>query len=369
MTGQLRSTLQTRADDLEPWEVDVDAVIGAGNRRLRRRRVALAGGTAIALAVAAGATTLGIRHHDTSPAPANDTAIPLAYAVGSVIHTGDTTVDVGVKVESMVALKDGYLYSGPDGTVYHWGDGAAQKLGHVADRSTRLYVSDDGIAAVWSDGHYIEGWPLGPIGNTRFWGGFDPHDGEVNVVEALSDGHLWFWDGNATEVAETRPLGDAGWKDKGLGQASVVDAAGDRILVDVGGGMAVARANLLTPDNLATFQPGTDLTGVTPQVTGVSTGDLAPDGQHWFTSDDGRFAVYDSTTGDGQEPTHDGFVGVTPYQWLGNDTIAAIGSPSSAPDGPVSLLTCRVSTNDCTVAVADAGTGDDVVLANGQPTG
>ena len=135
--------------------------------------------------------------------------------------------------------------------------------------------------------------------------------------------------------------------------------------------MAVTTANLLPwpVERQDGWKPGGDLAGVTAQVPDISTGDLAPDGQHWFTHDGGQFAVYDSITGDGQEPTQDGFVSVTPYQWLGNDTIAAIGSRSSAPGGPVSLLTCRVSTNDCTVAAADVGTADEVVVPDGLPNG
>jgi hypothetical protein len=135
----------------------------------------------------------------------------------------------------------------------------------------------------------------------------------------------------------------------------------------------VVRAHLLPRPHdpgWADFQPGTDLSGVTPQVTGVSTGDLTPDGQHWFTSDDGRFAVYDSTTGDEQDPAHPGFDTAVPAEWLDDDTIAAVGyAHADQPGAAMSLLTCRLSTNQCAVAVADAGTSDDVVLANGQPTG
>jgi hypothetical protein len=366
MTGQLRTTLQTRANGLDTWEVDVNAIVGDGVRRVHRRRVTLAGGTALALALVAGATTLGLRHHPAAAAPADDTTIPLAYAVGSVIHTGDSQIDVGVPIRSMVVLDDGFMYTGPDQTVYFWQDGGAHALGHVADASTRLFSSDDGVNALWLDSqNRIDWWP-GYFDRILTFRG--------DTVEAVSAGHLWWSDGHQTRIAEMPPLTThATWPDDGLGHQPIVkDAAGDRILVDVGGGLAVVRAHLLPPPHdpgWADFQPGTDLTGVAPQVAGVSTGDLAPDGQHWFTDDGGRFTVYDSTDGDGQEPTYDGFVGVTPYQWLGNDTIAATGSRSSAPGGPISLLTCRVSTNDCTVAVADVGNAADVVVSDGLPAG
>ena len=105
MTGQLRTTLHTRADDLAAWDVDLDAIVRDGGRRVRRRRTALAGGLAGVLVVAGGIAAFAEHTHRTTPQPADDNAKPLTYAVGSVIHSGSTQVDVGVKVESLVAAK------------------------------------------------------------------------------------------------------------------------------------------------------------------------------------------------------------------------------------------------------------------------
>jgi hypothetical protein len=365
MTGQLRTTLHIRADQLDAWDADLGAIVDQGERRVRRRRAALAGGMAAVLVVAGGIATLAGGAHRTTPQPADDNAKPLTYAVGSVIHTGDSQIDVGVPIRSMVVLDDGFVYAGPDQTVYFWQDGGAHALGHVADASTRLFSSDDGVNALWLDcRHRIDWWP-GYLDRILTFHG--------HTVEAVSAGHLWWSDGGRTSTAELPPLTThATWPDDGLGRQPIVkDAAGDRILVDVGGGLAVVRAHLLPRPHdpgWADFRPGTDLSGVTPQITGVSRGDLAPDGQHWFTSDGGRFAVYDSTTAQEQDPAHPGFDTLVPAQWLGDDTIAAVGSRSSDPGGPVSLLTCRVSTNQCAVAVPDVGTSDDVVLANGLPS-
>jgi hypothetical protein len=368
MTGQLRTTLEDRAADLGAWEIDLTSVVRAGDRRLRGRRTAFVGGAA-ALALAVGLGSLAYARHATSvaPAPADPDAQPLVYAVGSVIHTGDSQIDVGVPIRSMVVLDDGFVYTGPDQTVYFWQDGGAHALGHVADASSRLFASDDGINALWLDSQNVIDWWPGYFDRILTFRG--------QTVEAVSAGHLWWSDGHQTRIAEMPPLTThATWPDDGLGHEPIVkDAAGDRILVDVGGGLAVVRAHLLPrpyDPGWADFQPGTDLSGVAPQVTGVSTGDLAPDGQHWFTGDDGRFAVYDSTTGDEQDPAHPGFDTAVPAEWIGDDTIAAVGFVHAGqPGAVVSLLTCRLSTNQCTVAVADAGTSDDVVIANGRPTG
>jgi hypothetical protein len=364
MTGQLRSTLEHRAERLDAWDVDLDAVVRHGDRRVRRRRATVAGGLAGALVVAGSLAAFAGHGHRTTPPPADENAKPLTYAVGSVIHTGDSTIDVGVPIRSMVVLDDGFVYTGPHQTVYFWQDSGAHAVGHVADASTRLFSSDDGVNALWSGSqNRIDWWPGYGDRILTFRG---------PTVEAVSAGHLWWSDGRQTRIAEMPPLTThATWPDDGLGHQPIVkDAAGDRILVDVGGGLAVVRAHLLPrpgDPGWANFKPGTDLSGVTPQVTGVSTGDLAPDGQHWFTGDGGRFAVYDSTTGQEQDPAHPGFDTVGPAQWLGDDTIAAVGSRISDPSGPISLLTCRVSTNQCAVAVPDVGTSDEVVLANGLP--
>jgi len=392
MTGQLRTTLRTRADDIETWDVDVDTIVRDGHRRVRRRQVALAGGVAAVLAVTGGLTALVGRDHTGNHVPPADQDVkPLTYAVGSVIHSGDTTVDVGERVVTLVQTHWGFVFSTPDRELHQIRDGQVEPLdtfgehpSHLAEGTPRLVVSDDGLLTSWFDGSRIQTWPgyrpsngeeLDALDKTNSFNAANSWtDADPPRIEAVSDGHLWFWDGFDTWTAEVRPLtSTAGWKDAGFSDPEMIrSVVGDRVLIRVGGGMAVVKANLLPPPHQpgwAGWEPGTDVSGVRAQVSGVTDGVLSPDGDHWFTHDGGQFAVYDSTTGDGQEPTHDGFVGVTPYQWLGNDTIAAFGSRSSAPGGPVSLLTCRVSTNDCTVAAADVGTADEVVVPDGLPAG
>ena len=273
-TGQLRSTLQTPRRRPRAREVDVDAVIGAGNRRLRRRRVALAGGTAvIALAVAAGATTLGIRVPTTRPSPPPTTRrIPPAYAVGSVIHTGDSQIDVGVPIRSMVVLDDGFVSSGPDqtGTLAGRRRSRTRHSRRRVDPPVRLRRR---VNALWLDSqNRIDWWP-GYFDRILTFHG--------HTVEAVSAGHLWWSDGPQTRIAELPPLTThATWPDGGLGdQPSSRTPRAIASWSIVGGGLAVVRARLLPRPHdpgWADFQPGTDLSGVTPQVTGVSTGDLAP---------------------------------------------------------------------------------------------
>jgi hypothetical protein len=373
MTGQLHTTFETRAGALDTWEADLDAIVRDGTRRIRRRRATVAGGLGVALFVAGGLAALG-HVHRTTPPPADENVKPLIYAVGSVIHTASGTIDVRTKVESLVTAKSGLFYSGPDRTVYVWRNGHARALGHLADSSTRLFGSDDGVNVAWWDGKEIVMWPglrkpletfRGP--QSRYWE-------NQHVVQAVSDERMWFWDGHRTWTANVLPSpSHAVWPDKAFTSAgSVQDAAGDRVLVRIGSGLAVMRANLypLGVDQLSRWRPGSDLSTATGRVAGVSTGDLAPDGKHWFSEDPGHpFTVYDSTSGKGEAITSPQGLDSTPYQWLGNDTIAAM-APEPNVDGsaitPVDLLVCHLSTRTCRIAARNVGNEVNLVVADGR---
>lgn len=389
MTGQLRTTLHTRADALGQPDLDLDAIVRDGNRRLRRRRTALAGGAA-ALALVAAGTAFGLHDRSTTaePTPASENAKPLIYAVGSVIHTGDGTIDVGTKVVSFVSTHWGFVFSTPDQRLHYYRDGQVEPIttfdGHpsqLASASTPLVTGDDGMLTAWWDGERIQTWPgfrsgevvdafdkTNSFNAATSWPNDDPPR-----IQAVSDGHLWFWDGQDPWIAEVRPLPTtAGWKDTNPpGSGTVVDAAADRVLVREGDGMAVTTANLrpLSVGAQGGWTPGGDLAGVTAQVKDVYSGDLAPDGAHWFTQDSDQFAVFDSATGKRQDPRYQdlGFAFAAPYQWLDDDTMAVLALPKATSGSqPISLLTCHVSTNDCTVTARDIGDNTDVAIPVGE---
>ena len=386
MTGQLRSTLEDRAADLEPWEVDLTSVVRAGDRRLRRRRTAIIGGaTALALAVGLGSLAYARRSTSVAPAPADQDAKPLEYAVGSVIHTGADTIDVGAKVVSFVPTHWGFVFSTPDHRLHQVRNGKVEPVttfdGHPSQiaGSTPLVTGDDGLLTAWWDGKRIQSWPgyrdgdgmvdafdkTNSFNAAKSWPSADPPR-----IQAVSDGHLWFWDGHDPWIAEVRPMTTtAGWKDTNPpGSGIVVDAAGDKVLVHTADGMAVTTANLLTVANQDGWKPGGDLAGLTTQVPGVTNGDLAPDGKHWFARGADGVAVFDSASGHRQDLDHPGFAVAEPYQWRDNDTIAAYGL-RTADGRTVSLLTCRVSTGTCAVTASDIGELRNVALPDGQQLG
>ncbi|HEY3530968.1 MAG TPA: hypothetical protein VGK78_17620 [Nocardioides sp.] len=378
MTGQLRTTLHARADDLAPWNPDPEALARAGDRRLRRRRTALAGGLAGALVIAGAVALVARGDRPSHPQPADENARPLTYAVGSVIHTGAGQVDVGVKVESMVQTKWGFVFSTPDHQVFSEQDGDVHQIGQIP-ADGRLVESDDGWVTAWWDGRVIRTWPgygpgepgptvafdrTSPRGPTSGW-----PSGSPPRLDAVSDGHVWYFDGREAYISESWPLRTTAlWKDTNPpGSGTVVDAAGDQVLVGVDGGMAVTTANLLPwpIGDQKGWKPGGDLAGLRPQVPNVDRGDLAPDGKHWFTDENDEFAVFDSATGQRQDPAHPGYAFAAPYQWLGDDTMAVLALKDTSDSGPISLLTCHVSTNDCHVTASDVGHLSDVTLPTG----
>jgi hypothetical protein len=375
MTGQLKTTLQSRADMLARLDLDLDVIVRDGNRRLRRRRTALAaGGAALALVAAGTASGLHGRGTTAEPATADQNVKPLTYAVGSVIHTGDGTIDVGRRVVSMIQTARGFVFSDPDQNVYEETDGDVQPIGHLATAQSKLVTGDDGQVTTWFDGSIIQAWPLTYGVGVRHtldvadsWSKNDPPQ-----VEAITDGQAWFWDGQKTRVSEVAPSpGSAQWTDPDLQLSDTVqDGGGGKLLVRVAGGMAVTDANLMphTVESIAGWNPGTDLSG-TAQVADVSSGDLSPDGSHWFTQDADQFAVFDSTTGERQDVAYKdlGFDFAAPYQWLDDDTIAVLALPRATTGlQPISLLTCHVSTNDCVVTARDIGDATDVALPIGE---
>lgn len=172
---------------------------------------------------------------------------------------------------------------------------------------------------------------------------------------------MWFWDarGNMTYDSVSGRLQHL---DDLPAPNQVQDVAGDRMLAAVIGPSGAYGAAVLRMPVTVPYQP---------QTTRALDGDLSPDGGHWYTTSvDGRdvFAIFDSATGKAQVPDTGGGV-VRPYAWLDDDTIVAWRLPA-VPDRatkPVTLLTCRVSTDTCSVAARDIGVFGRIAL-DGQPT-
>lgn len=361
MTGQLRTTMQRHAETLEAPSLDLDAIMAAGRSR-SRRRTAIVGGVAAAAMVAGGAVFLGVagNGNDSTAAEFADVGgTSFSYAVGSVIHSGDTTTDMGVAVSAYVQTSTGVVFADPEHRVFVVDKAAPRQIGTVTD-GTALVADDAGSTVAWVDGNDLKVFRLGQP-DLRSVPVQQPDSGEHAAIRAISDGFVWFWDARGTMAYDVRAqqvrhvLGLDGYQ-------AVQDVAQHRLLAQTdgssgSGGMAVVDLNV---DGASAPKQA--------QVPNVYSGDLSPDGRRWFTEDADQFSVYDSVTGRRRDPPHPGFAFAAPYRWLDDDTIAVLALATVRNPGqvPVSLLTCHVSTNDCTVTARDIGTSSQIAIPVGR---
>jgi hypothetical protein len=159
MTTSLRD-LGERAGRVPAPQLDVAAVVAAGESRLRRRRAtAVAAVAAVVAAVLSAAVLLAPGARLAAPPPAHDrTHAPddgdtvetrpasrlLTYSVGTVIHWGDRTIDVGQVARGRQPRRTSldYLDATDDGVVFITGPQLKR------DESGQLGIGY-GASAVW----------------------------------------------------------------------------------------------------------------------------------------------------------------------------------------------------------------------------
>jgi hypothetical protein len=194
MNTSLRD-LGERAGSVPVPQLDVAALVAAGESRIRRRRlVAVAAVTAVVLAVLSGAALLAPGSRQAAPPPAGDdrTHAPddgdtvetstadrlLTYSVGTVIHWGNRTIDVGQVARGRQPRRTSldYLDATDDGVVFITGPQLKR------DESGMLGIGY-GASAVWftdgstpvrigtTSGSAVRGFAIGTSasGSTLAW--------------------------------------------------------------------------------------------------------------------------------------------------------------------------------------------------------
>ena len=190
MTASLRE-LGKRAESVAAPQLDVPALVHAGESRIRRRRLAaLAAVTAAVAAVLAGVLLALPGTRQSAPTPARPdqqdiapdkdadpdivqtepVARRLTYAQGTTIHWGDRAIDVGQTVQAVRATDDG--------VVFVRGDKACPY--GVACRT--LWFTDGGepVRIGTVTGSWIRGFDIafGGAGSTVVWSEPDPGDSD-----------------------------------------------------------------------------------------------------------------------------------------------------------------------------------------------
>jgi hypothetical protein len=364
MTEKLKTLLHDRAETVAFGAPDLDAVIRAGDRRLRRRRgaAALGGLATVAVVGALLVPRLGGSGDDDGRRVAHDPGAPaqVSWVLGSVLHDGARTVDLGFQVTSYVRTSAGIVATGPDGTVHSVIGGRTVDVGEV-DAAHPHLVGD-------SEGPYV-GW-VNASGEGPAFLVLDQATGEITsngvaergmgrAADAEDPAYFYAIDAHTAYWRDTR---GAVAVDLDTGDVRVVDAAArngfDIVAVENG-----QIAFQVIPDDASSdgtaIGTSRDTAMLIPRAYG-SYGTFSPDARY-YSSDADEPEVYDARSG--ERVTFDlDYAFATGYEWLDDSTLAMIAQDT--PTAPVQLLTCQVPAGTCDVAVDDLGSFDDL-LADG----
>ena len=364
MTGMLKEVMHEKTRELGNVPHDLDRIIGDGDRRIRRRRYAgvAVGAVSVAATLALTATVLGSGSSTRGLDPANPTTtLPLTYAAGSVVHQGDQAYDVGRTVRAIVQTSSGAVFTDPDRGVWLLRDGLTERAGTLApDQRGRVLLGEDTgryVAWIGDDQGDIVLTVLDTVEHISTTSFAPRADGGPPHLEAFAGSTIYL----SADHEEAFDIATAQFTTVGSsGYGVVEDAAAGQLLHHLVGGPEGGPAELVVNHQV------TDRSGIRLDI---SSGDLSPDAKHVLTQDADQFAVFDVATGERTDPPYPGFEFAAPYQWLDNDTIAAVALPGTSEQDPVSLLVCHVSTNSCEVAARDIGVYPDVAFPMGEALG
>ena len=339
MTEQLR-TLMDRAAEQDFAAVDLDAITGAGDRTVRRRRVASGvAGIATLAVVATGAVLLaGDDGRDETDFVDRDlpTDVPL-WTEGSTLHTPTEEWDLGVDVVSMARTSEGIVFAGPADEgfgIYTFGGAEPERIG---ESSTPVVVGDVGspyVSWVAADDEVVV---LDLRSGERVWTTPDQEDG---ISYPLLD-----IDGSRAYVVDLS-AGESRVVDLETGVESPAPGGGPhRFVIAAEGDL---RAVFVESDGGADQGIEVQRQGATEPVVVADSGSgavFSPDGR-WVSILDGELTVHDTETGEARDIDAGFGREAIGYDWLDDDTLLAIGEGEG--DG-VDLMSCEVPDGTCTV--------------------
>jgi hypothetical protein len=370
MTDDLQTLFTDRATSVSFVPVDLSVVELNGTRALRRRRGTRLVGVLAALVALGTATTVGLAHgpgHAPQPAESSPPA-GLSWAKGSVIHEGNTKVDVGRTVMRYVRTTAGFVFTDSDGLVWSWKNGTATKVGHtpgplfaVAGRPLAgwVEVNHPHTRASFVVLNQATGQTQSSPARSRSLAFMAPGQISGAGFVGLDHKHAWWLDGQRYYRATLGGSSLAGQPAEAIPSRPVALPAGEQLL-------AASSAVVVEQDSNSG-----DVTAVRGGRTvdlGTPKGDIAllgPDNRYVaFRTDQGNATaqVYDTTTGTDVrlEPTAWSAL-IT--QWLDNTTVAVLVAQRESDH--YRLETCSVRTARCTVTVPDLGSGPRTGPGNG----
>lgn len=401
MNDSLRA-LGNRAEAVTAPQLDVAALVAAGESRIRRRRrAAVAAVTAAVVAVVGAAVLVSPGSHQSAPAPARpdekktdqNTTDPdtvrtgpaarlLTYTVGTTIHWGERTIDVEQQVPPSPpgALRTvGYVDATDDGAVFVIGQPAVIEQGELG--------LPFGPAAVWftdgtapvrigtTSGSRVRGFEIAPTaaGSTLAWidpgtktqpGAIVVYDtghmeelvrlGDANAVPLAVYDDVVYWSPDGSACQRYLPSG-AAYRCKPAARVMRFDTAdGRQSLVSTADYDADRRAR---PGLLTGRSGDRQIRRGVMFLSFVRHGDRLVAGGTWEAGEPG-FPSAVALTGqplrlrhparDARREARDDPQGLQMTQWLDADRVVLLDDYDDGTD----LVTCRLSTGACRVSLS-----------------
>ena len=338
MTTQLKDLLRTEADELGTVTVDVDRIIATGEHRLRRRR-SLIGAIAACLAIIATlAASELMRGDDRAVDPVTPGPLTITYAIGSEVHQGDQTYDVGRPITFFVTTADGIVFSDDDDVVWSKnGDDAVERVGRTTTFVLQPFTVDPtGRLVAW-----FEPTPelvvFEPSSGSQWKIPVESLPGVVSYgVTAIDGDEVHFSDARGGHVFRT-------------GTGEVADQALTGV-IDIAGGVQLG----IQFDTLVAEGPEGRVVMPAHGADRMGTA-LSPDGGHAVSiviepDDEFRMGIFDTRSGQVAYPRRPPVQPGETHQWLDATTLAVYLVTQHGGINTVDVVTCQVGAAACRIA-------------------
>lgn len=372
MTEKLK-TLMDESAQQQFAAPDLDAIVRAGDRTVRRRRLAVgAAGLAAAAVVATGVVlvTGDGSGTDNSQVADHTGTLPvdvLTWSWDDAFHTAEATYPVGHPIKAYVRTSAGYAFTDGEGKVFSFVDGEVAEIGSIDADNPRLVADDEGSLVGWVD----------PSGGELSFVAYDLADGTTSRFGSASAGtgtladeedpfYLYAIDGRTAYVHDSD---GAVAHDVDTGEERVIDANARNGFDIKGVENGVVAFAVDNQEDVGTIlrSPDGGTIDLAPGWGGPAY--FSPDGR-WVALEGDKPEIYDATTGERVSIDIGGRPFGTEAEWLDNDTVV-VGAAQKLV-GPLQLLTCEVPAGTCSVVVPDLGMFDDLqgrlAVANGETT-
>ncbi|PUA79634.1 hypothetical protein [Nocardioides currus] len=357
MTELLKDTMDQAADSLLAPDLDVQAMVREGDRRVGRRRTAVVGaGVAAAVVAAIAVPSLLPQDQQRATEPVGFAAVFEAHqpswATGSEVHVGGRSFDAGHQVFAYVQTTEGVVFSDPSGQV--WASNGTQTVGVGRTDAEHPRLEADGSRVAWTT--YGDGRP------TEFTV-YDQATGEVDGLAAQTgDAEVLALDGTDVYARDGREI--VRWSLATGTRTSLGRPTGIEI-EDVKAGV-IAHQLPHADDGATSPYFGREL-GETLAPDFYQTLALSPDGTTALGESEADVpALADTATGAVTPITVPGYGFFVGFGWVDDDTYVGLGVNEPYQTTPLDLLECEVG-GTCTVtaeAIGSAASG--VVLPFGQ---